>query len=91
MKLMASSPRITIPDNEKIMEDFINESFAHGINHVKTVASYIFKNDNWSKWKVSYFCYMIKYTSIMKLGTASDKARAEASKSNYSNKKRRRS
>ena len=47
------------------------------------------QNENWSKWKTSYFCNMIKYTTIMKRGTASDKQRAEASKTKYSNKKPR--
>ena len=36
------------------------------------------------------FCDMMKHTTIVKRGTASDKQRAEASKTKYSGKKQRR-
>lgn len=90
MKLIESAPEIAITSATLITNEFVNESFWHGTNHVKSIVSYVFQNENWSKWKTSYFCNMIKHTTIMKRGTLSDKQRAEASKTNYSNKKQRR-
>lgn len=87
MKLMESAPDIALTSATLITNEFVNESFWYGTNHVKSIVSYIFQNKNWSKLKISYFCNMIKYTTIMKRGTVSEKQRTEALKTKYSNKK----
>ena len=55
MKLMESAPDIALTSATLITNEFVNESFWHGTNHVKSIVSYVFQNENWSKWKISYF------------------------------------
>ena len=89
MKLIKSAPAIILILKTSITNEFINKSFWYRIHHVKSIISYIFQNENQSKWKTSYIYNMIKYTTFMKRDTTSDKQRAEGLKTKYSNKKPR--
>ena len=49
MKLMESAREIHVPQDGDTSDNFINESFTQGINHAKSIVSYVFTNENWSK------------------------------------------
>ena len=48
------SPEVGIEHNTVIDENFIDQSFDHGLNNVKWTARFVLLNDNWVNLKVSY-------------------------------------
>ena len=90
LKLMSSAPDINLGDAANSVDAaHIERTFLMGLAHAKAVVEYMFVNDKWKKWSVSYMSKKISYSMVMKYGTNSDKTRAAAHKGCRSAPRRR--
>jgi hypothetical protein len=78
---MEEAPDLTIPtDMTMLSPDFIQDSFNKGTAHLKSRASYIWslRNSKIEAWSLGEWSKHVKYSSIKKNGTTSDKEKLPA-------------
>ena len=91
VKLIENFPLIRFPSDSELREEFLNISFDFSLDYIKNIVSYIFLNEKWRGWKISYFCKMISFNEVIKRGTIEDKEQANNNKSHKNNKRKKRS